>query len=64
MFKRYVDPNHWRIEIPLSLYRKQAYSPAWDEMRPLRKWWVLTWKRESFFGAMTEIRIRFGVTHK
>jgi hypothetical protein len=62
-FVRYTDAMHWRIEIPISQRTYLAWHPSSDTLRPLRKFWTFTWKREAFCGG-TEIRIRFGMCYQ
>jgi hypothetical protein len=51
-----------KIRIPLSLYRKQVYSAADDQMMPLRKWFAVN-VYTKFAGNCNEIRVRYGVVY-
>jgi hypothetical protein len=65
IFRRYDDPMHWIIEIPLTPWRRQAYCISHDEMRPLRRCFFFTWYRRSmnapYWGH--EVHVRFGVRY-
>jgi hypothetical protein len=49
------------IKLPLSIYRRQAYSIQTDSMLPLRRWFIVRIGMRRLTPAIREFAVTFGI---